>query len=227
MIDINAPMHELVKKVSGHVASSYPSYITADDVAQNIWIWVYEHVNTVADLVRNDESWERKLYATMSRVGHEASLREEAETNGYSPEDVYHYSVPVIRTLLEDAFDYQDWQSFGSFGDGQPKAKAQANQTGDRIAMLADVKSAWEKLNGDQKDTICMYFAELHNYEKLGQALGISPNAARQRLDRAVKALQRGLGRKSVSDMQQGYSSRRRSFGNAEARAVNERNYSG
>lgn len=217
----------LVNKISGHVASKFPPYVTQDDVAQDLWVWVYENVNTVADILRNDEQWETKLYGTMKRVAYTSALGAEAETNGYSPEDVFNYPTRVIKTLLPDIFDYEDWQSFQNNSDGQPRSKGLANETGNRMAMLVDVKSGYEQLDEDQRFFIDAHYRYGKDFHWIGQWYGITAKAARGRHDRAVGAIQRHLGRKSPSDMRRGYDSRRSVASNASARHQAERDWSG
>jgi len=204
---MNDELNELIDKIAASVAASYPGYVSAGDLAQEMWAH-YLSKPSMSTLV-GCEGWEKALGATLKKVAYSYAAGEEAAVHGYEPEDVYHYSIPVIRVLLEDAFTYEDWQSFAVKGDGQPHAKGQVNETGDRMAMLADVKQAWEALSPEQNSLIFDYYKHAHNFERLGILYNITPGAARSRLDRAVKALQRQLGRKSPADMRQGFSGRR------------------
>ena len=229
-------MDRFIKNVAGNVARSFPPYVTKSDVAHHIWVWYLENEVTVTSLMRDNESWEPMLYGTMTRVANEYALEEEAQANGYSRDDVYFYTTKVVRELLKDTFDYENWQSFSSFGDGQPKQKAQANTTGDRIAMLADVKAAVEKLGDDQYNIILWIYKFGVDYPTLAETLEVTEDAARKRVSRAVQAVRKLLGQESLADLRNavGDASRlyategeHRRFGNAQARAVTESQYSG
>lgn len=228
-------MQEFIERVASHVAGSYPPYVETDDMASTLWVWYLENRATVDGLIRDDESWESKLYSTMRKVASTFAAKTEAEYHGYSLEDVYHYTTPVVRELLKDALDYENWQSFSSFGDGQPKAKRQS-ATSDRMEMLIDVKSAVGGLNEDQQEIIEWHFKYGMDYAMIGEALEISEEAARIRLDRAVKAVQRGLGKKSFADMRNAWdakekiyatSGERSRISNAQAIAMQENMYEG
>lgn len=216
----------VVSKTASSVAFKFPLYVTEEDLSQEMYLYALSTPSAVA-LMKSDQDWPVKLAPILKKVGYEYAQREEAHANGYEPEDVYHYSEPVLRTLLEDAFVYEDWQSFQAFGDGQPRAKGQVNETGDRMAMLSDVKAAWSRLPKEKQEIVFVYYAHFKNYGKLGEWLGISYDAARQRLNRAVGALQRELGRKTSSDMRKGFTGRTEPSTNAAARYAVERDYCG
>lgn len=232
MIDYTA-LTPLVERVASAVHASFPLHHDVNDTKQHLWLWVFENKNTVADIVRNTERPEGNLYSLMTKEANKFLKKEDAVSHGYSQEDVFNYPTAVVEELLSTVFDYEDWQSFGQRGDGQPTAKGQANMTGDRIAMLVDVKSAVERLNTDQYNAILWTYKYHFTPADLGEALGISEDAARKRVSRAAGAVRKLLGTKSLSDLRNGYNSRtaaavtKGKIGAAEARYVTERNYEG
>lgn len=227
MIDLNSPaLVNLVQQTARSVSDNYPSYVSPDDTEQTIWLYVLRKRDAMERLLRQ-ESWEAKLRATITRVAHEHCLKEEGAVNGYSTDDTFFYSAAVLQALLPDVFDHEDWQSFQSFGDTQPKQKAQANMTGDRVAMLADVSRALKKIPDDQYNVIVWTYKYGLSSEELGAQLEITRQGARSRVTRALGALQRALGGKTPADMRQGFSGRSSRFGVAEAQAVTERDWDG
>lgn len=225
MIDYIA-LTPLVERVASAVHASFPSHHDVNDTKQHLWLWAFEKKSTVADIIRNGERPEGILYGMMTKVANEFLKKEDATTHGYSQDDVFNYPTAVIEELLGQVFDYEDWQSFGQHGDGQPKAKAQANMTGDRIAMLVDVKSAVERLKSDQYNAILWTYKYHFSPADLGEVLEISEDAARKRVSRSVQAVRRLLGTKPLSDLRKGYEARS-GVGNAEAQYIAERDYEG
>jgi hypothetical protein len=96
----------------------------------------------------------------MRKVAFDHCAKEKAAVEGYSTEDLFRYSIPKIKALLPDVFDYSDWQSFGLKGDGQPGSKPQANQTGDRMVELIDIKAGVGRLPVETKDPSALYLAK-------------------------------------------------------------------
>lgn len=196
-----AVFQPMVKSVARSVSSNYPAYVTSEDTEGHLWVWIYDKRSTLLQAVEDDpQDWERKIASTLRKVASDYCAKEKAAAEGYSTEDLYRYSIPKIKNLLPDAFDYQDWQSFGQHGDGQPTAKPQANQTGDRIAELVDIRSAIKALPDDTKELL--YLVHVHHYttENLADHFEIGHEAAKKRLQRSYGAVQRELGRKDPDD---------------------------
>jgi len=216
----------LVESAAKATAYKWPSYVSAEDVQQELWLWAYSSQNSI-ETARKAGDWEGKVYSTMLKVASSAALKEDSETNGYSTEDTYVYSVEVLETLLDSAFTYEDWQSFGTFGDGQPRAKGQVNETGDVLAMLADVKAGLAGLKKEYREVL-FYRNGMHlTFPDVGAAVGATDKQSERRHKRAVKALRDVLGRVDLSDLQSGHSSRRETIGNGHARAITDRQYEG
>lgn len=225
MIDYTA-LTPLVERVTSAVHASFPQHHDVDDTKQHLWLWVFENKNTIDGLIRNDESWERQLYSTMTKEATKFLKKEDSASYGYSQEDVFSYPTAVIEELLSQIFDYEDWQSFGHHGDGQPKAKAQANMTGDRIAMLIDTKSAVGRLKDDHYNAIIWVYKYGFTPADLAEQWEMTEDGARKRVKRAVQAVRGLLGTKPLSDLRKGYEARS-GVGNAEAQYITERDYEG
>lgn len=190
-------IHPMVKRVAASVSSSYPSYVTSEDTEGHLWVWIYEKKSTLIKLVEDDpHNWQAKIASTLRKVASDYCAREKAAVEGYSVEDLYRYTIPKIKALLPDIFEYQDWQSFGLKGDGQPSSKPQANQTGDRIAELVDVRSAVKALPEETKELLYLVHVYQYTAENVAEHFEISDEAAKKRMQRAYGAVQRALGRR-------------------------------
>lgn len=217
----------LIGRVADSVHSSFPLHHPKEDTESALWVWVFEKKNTVEDLIRNNESWEGALYHMMTKVANSHLRKEDEAAYGYSQEDAFFYTTDAIKSILEVVFNYEDWQSFSSKWDGQPRAKKQANTGGDYVAMLADVKSAVEKLRTDQRHIISLVYEQHFTASEVAELLNIGEEAAKKRTQRAVKAIQRLLGQKPLADFRQGYEGRTGALSTTESLARIERDYNG
>lgn len=191
-----AKFKPMISQVARSVSSSYPSYITQEDTEQVLYLWLYEKRASVLKTVEDSPNdWESKIASTMRKVASDHCAKERAATEGYDTDDLYRYPVNKIRDLLPDVFEYQDWQRFGARGDGQPTAKPQANQTGDRIAELVDMKAAINRLHDDTKELLYYQYGLHYSIEGIADLFGITLEAAKKRAQRALPALQKELGR--------------------------------
>lgn len=220
-------MKTMVKNVASSVASNYPPYVTADDTEGALWVWTYEKRKALEIVVRDDpQNWERKIAGTMRKVAFSHCAKEKATVEGYSVEDLYRYSLPKIKSLIEDAFNYQDWQSFGLHGDGQPTGKRQVNEGNERIAELIDVRSAVKGLAHDTKELLFYQYVHHYTNENLGEHFGISEEAAKKRSQRALLAIQKKLGKQETKE-QPSAPQRRSVRSNAAWRANQSSNWEG
>lgn len=217
----------MVKNVARSVASQFPPYVTSEDTEQALLLWLYEkRASVLATVEDSPDDWRAKIASTMRKVAFDHCAKEKADTEGYDVSDLYRYSIPKIKALLEDVFHYADWQSFGQHGDGQPKAKGLANQTGDRIAELTDVKAAVERLPHDTKELLYYQYVMHYNAENIADHFGIGFEAAKKRMQRAVGAVQKELGRKPYEEQPRGVE-RRSVRSNAAWRATSQSQWDG
>lgn len=194
-------LYPMVKNVARSVSSNYPSYVTSEDTEGHLWVWVYTKRSTLIKLVEDSpEDWEAKIASTMRKVASDHCAKEKAAAEGYSTDDLYRYSTRKIRSLLPDVFNHVDWQSFGQRGDGQPSAKPQANQTGDRVAELIDVRMAVKSLPEDTKHMLYLVYVYSYTAENIAEHFGIKEDAAKKRLQRSYGAIQRALGRRGMAE---------------------------
>jgi len=226
MISFHETLRPLVERAASVSAAKWPSYVSAEDLAQDIWVWAYENQNSVESAMKTG-NWGAKVYSTMLKVASSAASTEDRQTSGYTKDDTYVYSVGVIETLLESVFDYTDWQSFGFHGDGQPTAKGQVNETGDVVAMLSDVKAALAEISQANRKTLFQYFCLPGTEEEKAQECGVTRGAFNMRKNRAVEALRDKLGRVSPADLRTGWDNRREVIGNERSQITTERQYEG
>jgi DNA-directed RNA polymerase specialized sigma24 family protein len=217
----------MIRNVARSVSGKFPPYITAEDTEQALYLWLYEKRATVLATVEDSpDDWEAKIASTMRKVAFDYCAKEKASTEGYDVADLYRYSLQKIKSLLEDVFHYADWQSFGQQGDGQPRSRGLANQTGDRIAELTDVRAAVERLPHDTKELLYYQHVMHYSIENLADHFGIGVEAAKKRAQRAVGAVQKELGRKPYEEQPRG-AERRSVVSNAAARARQSSYYEG
>lgn len=219
-------MAPLVERAAVTTVNKWPSYVSVEDIQQELWLWAYEKQASVEKAQRID-GWEAKVYSTMLKVASGAASKEDQNANGYTKDDTYIYSVAVIEVLLESAFEYEDWQSFGAKGDGQPHAKGQVNETGDMIAMLSDVKAGLAGIKEEYREALFYRYALPGTNEEKGAMLGVTKGVFGSRVKRALAALREVLGRVNPADLRSGWDNRREVIGNERAQIQTDRQYEG
>jgi DNA-directed RNA polymerase specialized sigma24 family protein len=196
-----AKFQPMIKQVARSVSKKFPTYVTAEDTEQALYLWLYEKRASVLKTVEDDpQGWEAKIASTMRKVAFDHCAKEKASAEGYSVNDLYRYTIPKIKSLMVDVFYYVDWQSFGQHGDGQPSGRAQANTTGDRIAELTDVKTAAGRLPEETRELLYLVHAMGYTAEMLADHFEIGLEAAKKRMQRAYGAIQKALGHRDPDE---------------------------
>lgn len=219
-------MTKMVRDVARSVSSAFPQYVTSEDTEGHLWVWVYEKRSQIQKAVEDGPDWEPKIASTLRKVASDYCAREKAAVEGYSVDDLYRYTIPKIKSLLPDVFDYTDWQTFGMTGDGQPTSKPLANRTGDRTVELIDVKAAVKRLPTETKELLYLVHVMAYTTENLADHFGISHEASKKRAQRAYGAVQRELGRRDPAE-QPSPADRRTVRSNAAWRAQQGSQYEG
>lgn len=209
--DLYAHYAPTVSAVARSVGKTYRAYTSFEDIEQELWITVYG----APDHFRRYMAAPEAANAALGRAAHKYCEKQRTALLGASEPTYDLYSPKAVRLLLEDAFNYEDWQSFASKGDTQPRAK-RIEATSDRIAMLIDVKVATDKLPEREYSIIIGRFKYRYDDDQMADMLEVSPVSVRKLVERAVKALTDLL---NPSPEAREYVERRKVKSNAAARA--------
>lgn len=194
-------INDLLNPAAQNAARMFAPYASADDILNDLWVWALENSARVESYTNDTEGdGQKKLRSAISQEARKAGQKYKAQACGYSVDDVMRYSVKALEALLPDVFDYEDWQSFGSRGDGQPTAKTPAHMTGDRTAELVDISLALRALRERSYNVLVWRYKYNLTHEAIAMELGVHPSNATRGIKAALKALQKQLGPKVQDD---------------------------
>lgn len=217
-----------VDRAASAALSKFPAHHDIDDVKQTLWVWIMENKNTVSELVRKSDGSDRLIVDLMTKAALSHLKSEDAATYGYDEEDVFNFSVDLIKSILEVVFIHEDWQSLAqAIGDGLPRGKSEPATSGNNLASYADVSRAITSLPEDQYNVLVWRYKYRYTFQQIGDEVGITKQAAADRHRAAVNAIQQYLGKKGLADFRRGYDGRTEARGNAAGQARVERDYEG
>jgi DNA-directed RNA polymerase specialized sigma subunit len=215
-----------VERAAGIALSNFPAHHEISDVKQEIWVWIMENKNTVTRVL-TEQNYEQKLMGLLVRAANSALRTEDAAVYGYDEEEVFHFSLDLIKSILEVVFIHEDWQSFAQAAqDGMPRAKSEPATSGNNLASYADVSRAITSLPEDQYNLLVWRYKYNETFAQIGEHLGLSRQAAQQRHEAAVSAIQQYLGKRDLAGVRNPAEVPYRP-GNAASRARSERDYEG
>jgi RNA polymerase sigma factor (sigma-70 family) len=198
-VDQMGVLTPIVASVSHRLARKYRAYLEACDIQQELWIWMMARDKRWRPLVECDPEdrdalrretafLDRNLY----RRGDVICRAEKARVSGYRHSDEFFYSSGLIIALL---------QAEANGG------KMVAEQTTDKVrrtrslaegnemeAMLSDLRAALATLSPEQRSLLDQRFVEERTQQAVADDLGVSRQAAEQRINRIMDKLIDSLG---------------------------------
>jgi len=182
---------EKFDSIGRRVQYENPGYLSAEDYVQELWVWYLEGQEKLDQYLANGADGERMFVRSAYRVCYAAHKRDKAAALGMFTEDLCDYSISELRSLLDDVFDYDSWQSFAVKTDGPKGVRIEA--TSDRLASLVDVKSKLSEL--DERDYNLIIWKWKYGYSdaQLAWALELQPSSIPRTVTRALQHLQKKL----------------------------------
>lgn len=190
-----------VKKAARVTHSSFPNHYDVSDTEQTLWVWILENKGTVARITRDSDGADTALTQLLIKAANEYLKSEDAAVYHYHREDVFNYSESLIKKILEVVFRHEDWQSFASALDAQPKAKSDPSEGGNNLASYADVSSALPYLSDDQYNAVVWHYKYGKSQTEVGAEMNLTKRQAQTLLDGAVSAIQKTLGQKGLGEL--------------------------
>jgi RNA polymerase sigma factor (sigma-70 family) len=224
--DLFAFYNEHITSAARAIGRGYYNYTSVPDIEQELWMGLYKQP---ALFRKYKDQWPESrgfLVSLLKRKAYTYCNRERDIALGITPEKrESSYSVAVVRELLPDVFDYQDWQSFAQKTDSQAKVK-RLEATSDRLAMLIDVKTAVDKLDSRNYSIVIAVFKHQYDDAQLAEMLEISTGSVKTTINRALNALVKILS-PDVAAADREYVGTRKVKSNAASRAEVSNAYEG
>lgn len=214
MTDQLAPASELLAAIIPRLAARlnrrYPG-VPAADMEQQLWMSALERAPRIRELAaEGGDAAERKIRDILYRGGRALGREDEryrrakkAAAAGYSPEDEQFYSQGLLRILLPLYVDngVTDAPPKGRSQDGGRTPSDGSERLG-YLTMMIDIDEALKRLRAHQRNLLLRYFAlpqgdtgdELFTRQQMASSMGMTYDALRQRVTRALGSLQQELG---------------------------------
>jgi DNA-directed RNA polymerase specialized sigma24 family protein len=184
--------------------------VEREDIYQELWV---KYLSTDCTHMNH-----KMLWSTLRRAGVAFCTREKAEITGYDVDDLYYYSTGQLRELLPLVMDRESWTQAGVVADmGKITGTSDPAHGNSRLAMICDVRSALEACSDQDKELLWTAFGLAVSEPEHALSMGITEDAVRMRIVRALKRLQQRLGGPRP---QMEYHGTRRALSNAQAQAV-------
>lgn len=171
-----------------------------DDIVSMQYEWWCKHPAKVARYLKEtgdeeqDKINRRKLARALRNAAYAECHKEKAKITGYDTDDLFFYSTAALKELLPKVYDRESWAHRAQEIDGMPKGKGPTSDGMSLVAALVDVDCALDKIGPQHRALLEASFRDQISDEDIGRAHGITADAARMRINRAISKLQEKLG---------------------------------
>ena len=146
------------------------------------------------------QKWNEKKVAWQIRRNLERYARKEkASKSGYQINDEAYYDTVTIAQLLPFVIksfvnDTALEQSQVLINDGTPRKPSAPAEGGNLLAMLVDIKKAYEMLEKEDQQILALRYHENHTLQLIAEYLEVAVSTADRRCTQALRKLQNNIG---------------------------------
>jgi DNA-directed RNA polymerase specialized sigma24 family protein len=184
--------------IVSHVADEYHKKYTMvdrEDIRQSLYEWFVSHPRKLTEWEGlGKKSAQNLLYRSLRNQALDYCQQWKAKSIGYELSDLYFYEPAVVEALLPAVMrgDVTEAPVLNLGMPGKPSAPAEG---GNMMAMMAEIKAAYLKLNTEDRHILYHKYANSLTNAAIAEELALpSDDAARMRHNRAIKRLITRLG---------------------------------
>jgi DNA-directed RNA polymerase specialized sigma24 family protein len=188
------PWDYVVVSVAAEYHKKY-SMVELDDIKQSLYEWFVSHPRKLTEWEAvGPKDAKNLLYRSLRNQALDYCQLWKAKSLGYEPSDLFYYEPEMVEALLP-AIIRGDMSVAPVLSLGMPGRPPAPAEGGNLMAMMVEIKAAYEKLNTEDRSILYLKYAESLDYSSIATTLEISSDdAARMRHNRAIKKLITRLG---------------------------------
>lgn len=183
----------------GYEYSKRYDMVDRQDIIQEIWLWFLTHQRKLYEWEELGKKDQTKLVnKSIRNAATRYCEKEKAKIIGYELRDLFYYDKATVEIFLPSVI-FKEYEIPEGIKASGPKEKGTSDpaEGGNWIAMRADISRGYDKIDEKHQEILRLrYMDESRTLKQLGDSLGISEDAARKRIDRAIKSLINKIGGK-------------------------------
>jgi RNA polymerase sigma factor (sigma-70 family) len=201
---LHPALDDLVPSVVTTIHRRFRAYTERGDLLQEAWAFVLsraEHFNEIlSDENEVQRKWnEKKVAWQIRRCLERYARKEKATKSGYHLNDEAYYDTVTISQLLPFVIksfisDTALEQSQILVNDGTPRKPSAPAEGGNLLAMLVDIKKAYEKLEKYDQEILRLRYHDNLTLQLISEYLECAISTADRRCTQALRKLQNNIG---------------------------------
>ena len=202
--DIHPAFFDIVPSVANVIVRRFKNVVPKEDVLQECWAWAlaknshfFEDLNEPNDEKRVQN--EKRVAWQMRRAAERFARKEKAFKLGYETNDETFYEtttiamwLPIVISSVINDTPLENMQEM--VDDGQPRKPSAPAESGNLLAMLIDIKKAYELLDVETRSILENRYLHDYTLSQIAQWLEVSVSTADRRCVTSLNKLQELLG---------------------------------
>ena len=199
--EIWSVINEITSTIAWGISKRYHRFVELEDVKQAMNEYAWKRKDKVSEyLIREDAIEKKQGYKAFStfirRAGERYARKEKARALGYELGDEYFYRLAMIETLIK-VLGSDDAHLSNQVLDPEfhgVKAKKQASEGNNLLAMLADVDRAMRKLDLRTYQILNSKYCKDESLAEVAKEWDISPQRVEQIINKGLRDITEYLG---------------------------------
>ena len=197
-------LDDLVPSVVTTIYRRFRTYTERGDLLQEAWAFVLSRAEHFNDVLSEENEvqrkWnEKKIAWQIRRALERYARKEKASKSGYQLNDEAYYDTVTIAQLLPFVIksfisDTALEQSQILINDGTPRKPSAPAEGGNLLAMLVDIKKAYEKLDKYDQDILRLRYHDNLTLQIISEYLECAISTVDRRCTQALRKLQNNIG---------------------------------
>lgn len=121
--------------------------VTSEDLVGEANLWMVKHLDKVVHWRTQGKHGQNKLRNACRQRCLTIIAQERKRKSGLQQGDIFYYTPAMIRELLPDIWEVDDWAHSSTAAHDEPKGPSRPSEGNNRLAMVADVRSAYYSLS--------------------------------------------------------------------------------
>ena len=169
--------------------------VAAEDMIGEGNLWMVKHLDKVVHWRTQGKHGQNKLRHAVRQRCLTIIAKERRRRSGLQPGDIFYYTPAMIRELLPDIWDEDDWVSGNTNNAEEIRNPSRPSEGNNRLAMVADVRSSFYTLSKTDQSLLEDFYRDGGvTIDIMAARLEVTERTVRRRDDRIMEKMVERLG---------------------------------
>lgn len=165
-----------------------------NDLLGEAHLWLVENYDKVELWREQGRHGQNKLRNACRQKCLNVIARERKQRSGLQPGDVFYYTPQMIREIISNIWDEDDWASGEVVTTGETRTPSRPSEGNNRLAMIADVRAAFFNLKKPDQELLYVLYRDSKSFEEAAELFTVTERTIRRREERVLDKMVERLG---------------------------------